>query len=178
VVELRPWRRAGEDGAAVRGLLAARVKWDATGALNAYRWDAPGEGDGARDLALVGWRPLSVAEAGLAPGSLRLSPTALRSPPPHAFTQALARRADRLGRTALILAASERKIALFTALWSLSSRPEWGFAEHRCAFYPLNDIEEWEEEEGEEEGGDDAGAPSAGPTTAPPPSLAPGALQL
>ena len=67
VVELRPWRRAGEDGAAVRGLLAARVKWDATGALNAYRWDAPGEGDGARDLALVGWRPLSVAEAGLAP---------------------------------------------------------------------------------------------------------------
>jgi hypothetical protein len=66
VLELRPWRRAGEDGALQPGVIAARVLWDDTGAVNAYRWDAPNTG-GARDLQLVGWRPLSTAEAALAP---------------------------------------------------------------------------------------------------------------
>ncbi len=79
VLELRPWRRAADEGSGggggggggggnlTQGLLAARVKWDATGATDAYRWDAPGAPGGARDLALVGWRPLSVEEAALAP---------------------------------------------------------------------------------------------------------------
>ena len=62
VLELRPWRMEGEDGAQPpAGMIAARVLWDATGQVNAYRWDAPGTG--VRDLALQGWRPLSVAEA-------------------------------------------------------------------------------------------------------------------
>ena len=65
VLELRPWRREQEGGGYAAGLLAARVKWDATGEVNAYRWDAPGSG--VRDLQLEGWRPLSVEEAALPP---------------------------------------------------------------------------------------------------------------
>jgi len=42
-------------------MIAARVLWDATGKINAYRWDAPGAGE--RDLTLVGWRPLTREEA-------------------------------------------------------------------------------------------------------------------
>ena len=63
VLELRPWRRALANGTSPTGLIAARVLWDATGSVNAYRWDAPGTGE--RDLSLVGWRPLSVEEASL-----------------------------------------------------------------------------------------------------------------
>jgi hypothetical protein len=64
VVELRPWRGGSPEGGAPNAsssLVAARVRWDATGAVNAYRWGAPG--GGPRDLAVVGWRPLSAEEA-------------------------------------------------------------------------------------------------------------------
>jgi hypothetical protein len=83
----------------------------------------------------------------LPPGTLKLSPTALRSPPVHDFCKPLACRPDRQGRTALILAASEKKICLFTALWKNSSQVEWAFSENKCAFYPLNDIEDWSDME-------------------------------
>ncbi len=65
VVELRPWRLESEGDSPPEGLIAARVKWDTTGHVNAYRWSAPGTG--VRDLKLVGWRPLSVEEARIPP---------------------------------------------------------------------------------------------------------------
>jgi hypothetical protein len=81
VVELRRWRgasvpaplaAAAADGpapppqlnaSAAPPLIAARVRWDATGGVNAYRW-----GGAARELSLVGWRPLTAEEAAV-PGS-------------------------------------------------------------------------------------------------------------
>jgi hypothetical protein len=57
VLEFRPWRGSGNASTVV----AARVRWDATGAVNAYRWAFGATGE--RDLELVSWRPLTTAES-------------------------------------------------------------------------------------------------------------------
>jgi hypothetical protein len=43
-------------------IIAARVRWDESGVVNAYRWDIARAG-GARDITPVGWRPLSDIES-------------------------------------------------------------------------------------------------------------------
>jgi ankyrin repeat protein len=182
---------AAAAGSAVTATAAARARALAAagggsgGAGASGAADAPGSRlEMIRLLEALWERVLRLREqerrAGLAPGSLRLSPTALRSPPVHAFASQLARRPDAQGRTALILAASERKISLFTELWRLASQLEWGFAENRCAFYPLNDIEEWGGAGGSAAAAASVAAaappasPAASPTQPPPPAPAAG----
>lgn len=76
VIELRPWRGGGGDAQSPNStgspLIAARVRWDATGTVNAYRWAAPGGAGAVRDLAVVGWRPLSAEEAAVPSSSTEL----------------------------------------------------------------------------------------------------------
>ena len=96
VVELRPWRGASSNGT----LVAARVRWDATGAVNAYRWDFPGTG--VRDLALVGWRPLSAEEAAV----------------PSAFAEAAAAAARRASNSELLTEA-------LRVVWRAWGGPGW-----------------------------------------------------
>lgn len=57
VIDFRVWRGSVEGNASVT---AARVLWDASGTVNAYRWSK--SEDGPRDLAIVGWRPLTDAD--------------------------------------------------------------------------------------------------------------------
>ena len=81
VIDFRVWRGDGvtsDDVAAAAAavfvdeitatkhaaIIAARVRWDESGVVNAYRWDIARAG-GARDVTPVGWRPLSDVESSI-----------------------------------------------------------------------------------------------------------------
>jgi hypothetical protein len=72
-------------------------------------------------------------------------------PEKHRHTTFLYMLLDGQRRSPLTLAASEGRLEMFENLWKSQSQLEWGFAEHTCKFYPLDDIETWPYDE---DGGD------------------------